>query len=189
MIVLIALVLSFIVLILILLWIAVPALFGLPVVPSRPSRVRAALKLAQLQPEETLYDLGAGDGRVLLIAAREFGAKAVGIEVGPMQCAWIRLRVTAAGLGDRIRVRWGDFYKANLGAADVVYIYATSREVVKLAAHLEAQLRPGARVIAVSADFPEWEPVAFEERELVFLYEMPPGRGNLTSFLLKRSHE
>lgn len=189
MIVLIALGLSIAVFVLILLWILVPVLYGLPVVLSRPSRIRAALELAKLQPDETLYDLGAGDGRVLLIAAQEFAAKAVGIEIGPVQYAWIRLRVTAAGLGERIRVRWGDFYKADLREADVVYVYATSREVAKLAAHLEAQLKPGARILAVSADFPEWEPVAVNDRALVFLYEMPPGRGNLTSFLMKQSRE
>ena len=61
-----------------LLWILVPAFYGLPSVPTKPDRIRKALKLVNLQPDEMLYDLGAGDGRVLLIAAREFGAKAIG---------------------------------------------------------------------------------------------------------------
>ena len=63
--------------IVILLWILIPALYGLPPVPTKPGRIQKALKLANLQPDETLYDLGAGDGRVLLIAARDFGAKEI----------------------------------------------------------------------------------------------------------------
>ena len=60
----------------VLLWILIPAFHGLPPVPTNPERIQKALKLVDLKPNETLYDLGAGDGRVLLIAARDFGAKA-----------------------------------------------------------------------------------------------------------------
>jgi SAM-dependent methyltransferase len=187
MIVLLAFGLSILLFILALLWILVPALYGLPPVPTRPERIRKALKLANLQPDEVLYDLGAGDGRVLLIAAREFGAKAVGIEVGPIQCALIWLRAVASGFGNKIQVRWANFYKANLNDADVIFVYATSKEVVKLAPHLERQLKTGARVVSISADFPEWEPFTFDEHDLIFLYEMPPTGGNITSFLMKKA--
>src|SRR5512144_2575311 len=104
-----------------LLWILIPALYGLPPVPTKPERIQKALKLANLQPHETLYDLGAGDGRVLLIAARDFGARAVGLEIGPIQCVLIWLRVTASGSGKQIKIRWGNFYKADLHDADVVF--------------------------------------------------------------------
>ena len=169
----------------ILAWILVPALYGLPPVPTKPERIRKALKLANLQPDEVLYDLGAGDGRVLLIATREFGAKAVGIEVGPVQCALIWLRAVANGFRSKIQVRWANFYKANLRDADVVFVYATSKEIVKLAPHLEMQLKTGARVISVSADFPDWEPSAFDERDLIFVYQIPPKQGNISSYLMK----
>ena len=169
------------------LWILVPALYGLPPVPTKPGRIQKALKLANLQPNETLYDLGAGDGRVLLIAARDFSAKAVGIEVGPIQCAWIWLRAVASGLGNQIQVRWENFYKANLKDADVVFVYATSKEVMKLASHLETQMKKGARLASISADFPEWEPSAVDEHDLIFIYEMPPTRGNVTTYMLKKA--
>ena len=179
--------LSILFLVVVLLWIIVPVLYGLPPIPTKPERIRKALKLANLQPNEVLYDLGAGDGRVLLMAAREFDAKAVGIEAGPIQCAWIWLRVAASGFGDRIQVRWANFYKAGLGEAEVVFIYATSKEVVKLAPHLEQQLKQGARVVSISADFPEWEPSALDEHALIFLYEMPPTKGSITSYMLKKA--
>jgi SAM-dependent methyltransferase len=178
--------LSLLVFVLILLWILVPALYGLPPVSTNPERIRKALRLANLQQNEVLYDLGAGDGRVLFIAARDFGAKAVGIEIGPIQCALIWLRAVASGLDKRVRVRWENFYKADLSDADVVFVYATSKEVAKLAPHLEGQMKPGSRLISISADFPEWEPAAFEDRDLIFVYKMPPVRGNIGSYLLKQ---
>ena len=185
MIILLAYGLSLLLFILILLWVLIPALYGLPPVPTKPGRIRKALQLANLQPNEMLYDLGAGDGRVLLIAAREFGAKATGIEVGPIQCVLIWLRVISGRLGNQIQVRWANFYKADLRQADVVYVYATSTEVVKLAPHLEKQMKKGARVVSISADFPEWEPHTFDNNGLIFVYEMPPTKGNLGTYLAR----
>lgn len=179
--------LSLLLFLLALLWILVPILYGLPPVPTRLERIRKALQLANLQPEEVLYDLGAGDGRVLFLAAGEFGAKAVGIEVGPIQCALIWLRITANGLGDKVQIKWENFYKADLREADVIFVYGTSTEVRKLAPHLEKQMKPGSRLVSISADFPEWEPAIFDERDLIFVYQMPPKRGNLTTYLLKKA--
>jgi len=187
MIILLAFGLSILLFIVTLLWILVPALYGLPPVPTRPERIRKALTLANLQPKETLYDLGAGDGRVLFIATRDFGAKAIGIEVGPIQCVLIWLRAVAGGFGNQIQIRWENFYKANLHDADVVFVYTTSKEVMKLAAHLEKQMKKGARLVSISADFPEWEPSAFDEYDLIFVYEMPPTRGSITSHMLKKA--
>jgi precorrin-6B methylase 2 len=172
---------------LVLLWILIPALYGLPPVPTKPERIRRALQMAGLQPGETLYDLGAGDGRVLFMAVRDFGAKAVGLEIGPVQCALIWLRVVARGLGHRVQVKWGNYYKADLREADVVFVYATSKEVLKLAPHLEQQMKRGARLVSISADFREWEPSSLDEQELIFIYEMPPTKGSMLSYMLKKA--
>ena len=189
MIILLAYGLSILLFILITLWMLIPPLYGLPLVPTKPERIRKALKLVKLRPSQVLYELGAGDGRVLFIAAREFGSKAVGVEIGPVQCMLIWLRIKGGGLGTQIQVRWANFYKADVRQADVIYVYATSEEAITLAPHLEKQLRKGTRVVSISADFPEWEPSAFNEHDLIFVYEMPPKRGNITSFLMKRGKE
>lgn len=177
----------FIVVILSALWITIPALFGPPSVPTRMNRIRKALRLANLQPGEIVYDLGAGDGRVLLVAANEFNARAVGIEVGPVQCVFIALRALASGNGDSIRVRWENYFKASLKDADVVFIYATSKETGRLSNHLKEQMRPGSRLVSISADFPEWEPANIDELELVFLYVMPPVIGSPATYLMKKA--
>ena len=181
--------LSLLLFLLILAWILVPALYGLPSVPTKRERIQKALKLANLQPDEVLYDLGAGDGRVLFIAARDFGAKVVGLEIGPVQCALIWLRAVANGLDKKVQVRWANFYNADLSEADVVFVYATSKEVAKLAPHLEQQIKQKSRLVSISADFPEWEPSVVDEHELIFVYEMPPASGSLSSHLMKRTNQ
>jgi len=175
--------------ILTLLWILIPSFYGLPSIPTKADRIRKALKLVNLQPDEILYDLGAGDGRVLLIAAREFGATAIGIEVGPVQCALIWLRAVASGFGNNIQIRWGNYLKTDLQDADAVFVYATSKEVTRLAPYLEKQMKPGSRLVSISADFPEWQPSAFDDHDLIFVYAMPPKHGNLMTYLLEKEKE
>jgi len=168
-----------------LVWVLVPAFYGLPSKPTRLGRIRKALGLVDLKQDEVLYDLGAGDGRVLVIAAKEFGAKAIGIEIGPVQCALIWLRILFNGLSGKAEIRWSNFYRTDLSDADVVFIYATSREVMKLAPYLEKKMKRGSRLVSISADFPAWEPSDFDEENLIFSYQMPPKEGSLTTYLLK----
>jgi len=156
------------------LWILVPSFYGLPWIPTREKRIRKALQLAKLQPDETLFDLGAGDGRVLLMAAKEFGAGAIGIEIGPVQCMLGWLRILISGSGQKARMRCGNFYKADISDADVVFVYATSTQTSRLLPLLERQLHSGARVVSIAADFPDWQPNIVDRELLIFVYEMPP---------------
>jgi len=153
------------------LWLVVPALYGVPWVPTREARIRKALQLAKLQPGETLYDLGAGDGRVLLMAAKEFGARAVGIEIGPVQWALGWLRVWFSGSRHTVRLRCGNFYKTAIHDADVVFVYLTSSQTSRLAKKLEQELQTGARVVSIAADFPGWQPVQVDREFVIFLYQ------------------
>ena len=143
-------------------------------IAARDERIRKALQLANLQPEETLYDLGSGHGRVLVIAAREFGANAVGIEIGPVQCVIARINALLNGVSSKVRVEAGNFYKADVSRADVVYAYLTSKQAPRLQAQLEKQLKPGARVVTISFSFPNWKPVMMDRDDLIFFHRMPP---------------
>jgi hypothetical protein len=71
--------------------------------------------------------------------------------------------------------------------ADVVFVYATSKELVKLAPHLEKQMKKGSRLVSISADFSEWEPSALDDHDLIFVYEMPPTNGSVTTYMLKHA--
>jgi SAM-dependent methyltransferase len=164
------------------LWLLVPILAGLPWRPTAQQRIRRAQELAALKPGERFYDLGSGDGRVLFMAACEFGAQAIGIEISPLHCLVARLLARSQHSRHPIDVRQGDFFKADLRDADVVFAYMTSREAKRLRPHLEQQLRPGARVITISFDFDGWQPNAYDNDALIFLYEMPPTSGNVDTF-------
>jgi SAM-dependent methyltransferase len=168
------------------LWIFIPVLSGLPWIPTHRKRIHKALELSKLQPGETFYDLGAGDGRVLVLAATEYDARAVGIELSPAHCALAWLRALLSGVFNQVSIQWGDFYKRELGEANVVFAYLTPSHAMRLKPQLEEQLLPGARVVTISADMDGWEPTAFDSDELIFLYQMPPKPGCLVSFLAKQ---
>jgi SAM-dependent methyltransferase len=178
-------VLALLVLALALLWIAVPLITGLPWVPTRDKRIRTALRMANLQPGETVFDLGSGDGRVLIIAAREFGAQAVGIEISPVHCLITWLRALLSGNSSRIRVRCASFYSSNLRDADVIYAYVTPEHGIRLRPYLEKQLHSGARVVTISAEIDGWQPEKIDRDDLVFLYHIPPTPGSVTTYLSK----
>jgi SAM-dependent methyltransferase len=168
------------------LWLMIPYLYGLPWVPTHYQRIRKALELAQLRPGEVLYDLGAGDGRVLIIAAREYQAHAIGIEISAGLClvAWLRTRFSH--LSKQVTIKQGNFYKMDLKDADVVFAYMTSGQAPRLRPRLEDQLKPGARVVTISFDMEGWQPDAIDDKNLVFLYNMPATRGDVSSYLLQK---
>jgi len=170
-------------------WFFIPILAGIPFVPTDAKRIRKALEMVDLQPGETFYDLGCGDGRVLIAAARDFGARAVGIEISPLHClaAWMRVRL--AGVGRQASVRWGDIYRAKLGKADVAFQYGHSRMAERLRLHLAEQLRDGARFVSVNVDIPGWQPVSVDRESRIFLYRMPPPPGDVGSYLMKDTAE
>lgn len=151
-------------------WVLVPTWYGLPPVATSCERIRRALELAAPQPGETLYDLGSGHGRVLILAAREFGVNAVGIEAGPIQCAisWVNARWNR--VGSNVRIEAGNFFKSNLAEADIVFAYLTSEYAERLQIKLAQELKPGARVLTIAFELPGWQADVFDRDQLIYLY-------------------
>jgi cyclopropane fatty-acyl-phospholipid synthase-like methyltransferase len=147
---------------------------------SSPARVvDRMLELANLKPGETLYDLGSGDGRVLIAAVEKYKVKAVGIEISPKLVARAESNIQKLGLEDQAHVVQGDLLDADLSGADVVTIYLATSLNEKLRPRLEKYLKPGARVISHDYAVPGWKPTRVEKTEdrhahLIFVYEMPP---------------
>lgn len=164
------------------LWMVIPGIHGTPGTPSRPDLVRAALKLAGLRPGETIYDLGAGDGRVVVLAAREFGARGVGIEVEPLHCLLAWLRILLGGVLGRVSIRQKNLFADDWGDADVIFLFLAPVLLRRLAPHLILKLRPGVRVISVHFPFEGWRPSAMDIGNLIFVYEMPPPFGSVDDF-------
>jgi SAM-dependent methyltransferase len=168
-----------------LLWICIPWVAGIPWVPSSPRRIQKAFELAELKPGEKFYDLGCGDGRVVIAAAKQWGADAVGIEISPLHCLLAWLRVRSASLQSHVKIRWGNFYRLDLGDADLVYQYGHSRFAAELGGQLAAQMRPGTRFVSINVDIPGWQPQAFDQELKIFVYQFPPTPGSLADFLMQ----
>ena len=143
---------------------------GAPWLPSSRANVRRMLVMADLKPDEVLYDLGSGDGRVLLMAARDVGARAVGIEIDPVRCLWTRIRIAVLGLQDRVQVVRGDLFDQDMSQADVVVVYLLQPTNIKLMRKLWRELRPGTRVVSNTFIFPGWEPTYIDRERHLYLY-------------------
>jgi SAM-dependent methyltransferase len=148
-----------------------PFFFGAPWVPMPLATVRKGLRLADLQPGETVFDLGSGDGRVLLVAAREYGARAVGVEIEPLRAALSRLFLRASGVGGLVRVVRANFHRVDLSGADVVVLYLLPKAVAVLVPKLRRELKPGARVVTLNYHLPDWAPYIQSEGLCVYRLE------------------
>jgi tRNA A58 N-methylase Trm61 len=164
-------------------WIVIPRLYGQSRTPTRRKTIRRALQLARVQPGETVYDLGAGDGRAVIIAAREYGARAVGIEIEPVHCAVAWLGALFCGVLDRVSIRQGDLLRADYQDADIVLLDLPPSLSERVRPHLERQLRPGARVVCLSSEFEGWKPSDIDVGHLILLYRMPPQPGSIEDCL------
>ena len=150
-----------------------------PFVPTPEPVVKRMLTLANVKPGELVYDLGAGDGRILSSAVKDFEAKAIGIELHESRYEAIAKRIERERLGNSAGVIQADFLNINLSRADVVTLYLLTAVNSMIKPKLERELRPGARV--VSHDFPVhgWIPTYVEKvsdrfnSHMVYLYQVP----------------
>jgi cyclopropane fatty-acyl-phospholipid synthase-like methyltransferase len=132
------------------------------------------LSMAEVKAGEVVYDLGCGDGRVLIAAARRFGARAVGVEVDVSRYLWSVFAVTFLGLWKRIRIIRADLFSVDLRDADVVFAYLLQDTNDKLKDKLRRELRPGTRIIANTFTFSGFPLIATDEELHLYLYRMGP---------------
>jgi predicted RNA methylase len=148
-----------------------------PYVASPARVVDMMLDLARIKPGETVYDLGSGDGRIVLAAAGKYKAKAVGVEISPKLVASATADIEKAGLSGQARVVQGDVLLTDLTGADVVTMYLDTESNAKLRPRLEKFLKPGARVVSHDYPVPGWKAARIEKIEgrqnhTIYLYEI-----------------
>ena len=152
-----------------------------PYVPTPPEVIDAMLKLATVQAGDILYDLGSGDGRIIIKAAEKLRASTVGIEFDEELCAVTRRAIAERHLVRRVRVIQGDIFEQNLSDASVVTAYLLPQSLGKIAPLLKTQLKKGTRVLSVNDEIPGWKfikRIAVRETSTgrdwrVFLYLIP----------------
>ena len=133
-------------------------MFIAPYVASPVPVVRQMLILTGLKPGETFYDLGSGDGRAVIMAAKDFGAKAVGVELREDLAKRALSNIDELGLETKVQILQDDIFKVDLTPADVVFLYLTTSANEKIKPKLESELRPGTRVVSHDYEILGWKP-------------------------------
>jgi SAM-dependent methyltransferase len=129
-----------------------------PYIPSTRMNVDEMLRLAGVGPRDIVYDLGSGDGRIVIAAARDYGARGVGVEIDAALVAESAKNAQRASVADRVEFRHGDVFKADLRDATVVTLYLLTSLVERLKPKLVAELKPGTRIVAHDYGFSDWKP-------------------------------
>ena len=144
-------------------------------VPTPDEVVEAMLHLADVGANDVVYDLGSGDGRIPITAARRFGARGVGIDLDPELVAQATRSAQEAGVADRVRFVEGDIFESDISPATVVTLYLLTSINERLRPKLQKELRPGTRIVSHQFRMGDWDP----EREIVidfrplFLWRVP----------------
>ena len=128
-----------------------------PYEPSPPEVVRAMLELAGVTSRDIVYDLGSGDGRIVIAAARDFGARAVGIDIDPKRIAESNENAQRANVADRVKFIQGDLFESDFAEATVVTLFLWPHINMKLRPQL-LKLRPGTRIVSYVHDLGDWKP-------------------------------
>jgi SAM-dependent methyltransferase len=126
--------------------------------PSAADVVTRMLAVARVGPDDVVYDLGCGDGRIVIAAARDHGARGVCVDIDPSRIAESRRNADTAGVADRIEFRQADMFETDIGTATVVALYLSPSLNVRLRPKLLREVPPGARIVSHNFDMGDWDP-------------------------------
>jgi precorrin-6B methylase 2 len=129
-----------------------------PYVPTPQEVVDAMLRIAEVKPGDVLYDLGCGDGRIVVTAAKQFGAQATGVDINPRRISEAEANARAAGVTDRVRFLQQDLFETDIRDATVVTLFLLPSVNLRLRPTLLRDLKPGARIVSHAFDMSEWRP-------------------------------
>ena len=125
-----------------------------PWLPTKGKDVGRFLSLVKLKPSDLLYDLGCGDARLLIAAAKQYGAKGVGYEISLLHYLWSWLRVLMSGSRKRVTIKYQSFYQADFGPANAVVCFLTPKAMKKLQPKIMAEMHPGSRFVTYCFSLP-----------------------------------
>lgn len=129
-----------------------------PYVPTSNEVVDAMLELAKVGKNDVVYDLGCGDGRIVIAAARKYGATGTGIDINPHRIREARQNARQVGVADKVKFVEGDLFQSDFSEASVVTLYLLPAVNLKLRPILLKQLKPGTRIVSHAFDMGDWKP-------------------------------
>jgi SAM-dependent methyltransferase len=129
-----------------------------PYVPTKEPVLDRMLQMGQVKAGDVLYDLGCGDGRIVIAAAKRFGTRGVGIDIDPARIAEARENARKAGVSDKVKFIQGDLFEADIKDATVVTLYLLPDVNLRLRPKLLSELRPGTRIVSHNYDMGDWAP-------------------------------
>jgi SAM-dependent methyltransferase len=129
-----------------------------PYVPTTEAAVQEMLKLADVKKSDVVYDLGCGDGRIVIAAAKSFGARGVGIDINPQRISEAKQNAKTAGLEKLVRFEENDLFQADIQQATVVTLFLLPQINLKLRPKLLQDLKPGTRIVSNTFDMGDWKP-------------------------------
>jgi len=144
-------------------------------VPTPPAVVDAMLAMANVRDGDVLYDLGSGDGRIPIAAAKKFKVRAVGIDIDPQRIKEARENAQEAGVTDEVTFRQEDLFQTDISQASVVTLYLLDRLNEKLRPRLLAELKPGTRIVSHAFRMGDWEPEKSQEIDgsMIYFWTVP----------------
>ncbi|MDQ3196685.1 MAG: methyltransferase domain-containing protein [Pseudomonadota bacterium] len=129
-----------------------------PYVPTPEPVVEKMLEMARVDSNDVIYDLGSGDGRIVIAAAKKYGARGVGVEIDPQLIGEARDNARAAGVADRVEFREGNLFEMDFSDATIVTLYLQRPLNLRLRPKLLRELKPGTRIVSHSFDMGDWAP-------------------------------
>ena len=155
--------------------VVLPALFGSPWHPLSPGTIRRILEFSEIRPGDKICDLGSGEGRVLITAARKFGAQGVGVEIDPLK-VWIsRFLIRLAGVQNSVRIFRGSFYKFDASDADVLYVYLTHQALDRIFPEILKTLKPTVKIVSYRFCLKNRTPDKVDSKHNLYLYQLHKG--------------
>ena len=129
-----------------------------PYVSTKPEVVDAMLKIAKVNKDDLIYDLGCGDGRIIIMAAKEYGAKGVGVDIDPLRIKEANENAIKEGVTDHVTFIEQDLFEVDFSKASVVTLYLLPYVNLKLRPLLLEKLKPGTRIVSNEFDMGDWKP-------------------------------
>jgi SAM-dependent methyltransferase len=154
-----------------------------PYVPTHDMIVAEMLKVAKVGKNDVLYDLGSGDGRIPITAAKKFGTRGVGVDIDPARVTEARANAVKAGVADKVTFKQQDLFETDIKEATVVTLYLLPEVNLRLRPKLLADLKPGTRIVSHNYDMGDWKPlqtltVKVPEEHTIYYWVVPPKGGS-----------